>query len=89
MKELSVFYSGSSQKGSGSIPDLMSQSTLHACLQIVNSMEISEIRNRPTCLLTWLRTKDAWFFASFEAYKMAGFLGRRENGLNAFRTDLF
>ena len=40
----------------------------------------------PTPLLTQSRTKDAWFFASFEAYKMAGVVRRRKNGGNAFRT---
>ena len=32
------FASSGSQKGSGSTPDLTSQSTLHACLQKVNAM---------------------------------------------------
>ena len=31
-----------------------------------------------TPLLTQSRTKDAWFFASFEAYKMAGVVRRRK-----------
>ena len=37
-----------------------------------------QIRSRPTPLLTHLWTKDAWFFASFEAYKLAGFVRRRK-----------
>ena len=34
--------------------------------------------SRATPLLTLLWTKDAWRFASFEAYKMGGFIGRRK-----------
>ena len=37
IKKITSFFS-SDQKGSGSIPDLKSQSTLHACLQRANAM---------------------------------------------------
>ena len=87
-KKLSIFCSRASQEGSGSTPSLTSKTPLHACLQRVNTMSISlwrQIRSRPTFLLTWSRTKNAWFFASFEAYKMAGFVRRRIEKLAIMR----
>ena len=81
LRRSSIFCSRPSQKGSGSIPVLTSQSTLHAFLQRVNAMQISfwrQNRNRPTPLLTRSWTKDAWIFTTFEAYKMAGFVRKRK-----------
>ena len=80
-QKLSTFCSWPSLKESGSITDLTSKTDLH----FINSMKTCfqsrlwrQIRSRPTPFLTQSWTKDAWFFTSFDAYKMARFVKRRK-----------
>ena len=47
----------------------------HACKV---DCEVKSWTDPGTPLLTWLWTKDAWFFASFETYKIAWFVKRRK-----------
>ena len=71
-KKPSIFCSQPSQKGSGSTPDLSSQSTLHACLQIANGRE----------------QKMLGFLQVLKPLKWQDLLEEGNNGFNVFRTGV-
>ena len=48
------------------------------CKHALQSRLWRQTRSRATPLLNRSWTKDAWFFESFQAYKMAGFVRRRK-----------
>ena len=74
-------------KGSGSIPCLTSQTSLHACLQRLNTMQISlwhQIRNRPMPLTSSVVWQLIARFRNFKQRKKKSRLSLKKR--SAFRT---
>ena len=82
----SIFCSRPSQEESGSIPDLTSQSTLHARLQrvLMRCNSVCDVKSVTDRLPFWLgrEQKGAWL-ANFAAHGME----EGKNSRNAFRTS--